>query len=686
MEKFGNIIRLAAAVMVTVTAIISCNKEEQVTGILELPSDRILVSDAGTPVAVLLDANMEWRLEYDTDNGWMSTDLMGGKASTKSFMVEGTENAGASIRSEKIRIFTADRASEKEITVIQLSSYPAIIFESNSIMSLMAAEAEYSVSFTANIPLDGIVAEASADWLKNVSITEDGHLVFTASENETDDLRQGYIELSYDDENGRRAEAIVKVEQAAPSIYNSADEIDFPEAAAIQDGTVTDNVFIEGIITGIGTSSNMPSNRYILQSATGHGTVVFESSGLIAFTRFDRVSLALKDTRAVTETEGAYSYRVFKDVTVSHILKFEDSDFTVPQMRIADLTDDMAFNIVTLTDVEMALTAGAYTNFKTCYPGDAEQKDPEYFIGRFPDYYRYYPVPVRDKDGESIYMLTASDALWAHKTLPQGSGTLTGIVMKVKLTNFDIDENVLCIVPLSEEDLGMDETVNNVSEVIAEWDCNLKYENPDDTGSPMIFPEDEYNPDGGLLAGQAGVIFNKNGNTGFQQFYAANILGYQDSFRGDANLSDAGDGWWGTLSGGYYGRVSGGAFNSQPWNIDGNTEAYFYIDGISTAGYTGPLSLQLSMNTGGQFPEFALEYATSLSGPWTEAGRFKVLAQFDRTDSGRQTENNVPGYKFYDFRLPDACLGLDNLAVRVRILTTGDIRVRMDHISLKHNK
>ena len=684
MEKLGNTIKLAA--LVILTSVISCNKDEQVTGTLELVSDRILVSDAGTPVEVQVDANMEWRLEYDTDNGWLSTDLMGGKASTKSFTVEGTENTGSSIRSEKIRIFTSDRASEKEITVIQLSSYPAIIFESTSIMSLMAAEAEYSVSFTANIPIDGIVAEASADWLKDVSITEDGHLVFTASENETDDLRQGYIELSYDDENGRRAEAIVKVEQAAPSIYNSADEIDFSEAAAIQDGTVTDNVFIEGIITGIGTSSNMPSNRYILQSATGHGTVVFESSGLIAFTRYDRVSLALKDTRAATETEGAYSYRVFKDVTVSHILKFEDSDFTVPQMRIADLTDDMTFNIVTLTDVEMALTAGAYTNFKTCWPGNAEQKDPEYFIGRFPDYYRYYPVPVRDRNGDSIYMLTSPDALWAHTTLPQGSGTLTGIVMKVKLTNFDINETVLCIVPLSEEDLGMDETVNNVSEVIAEWDCNLKYEDPDNADSPMIFPEDEYNPDGGLLAGQAGVVFNKNGNKGFQQWYAANILGYQDSFRGDANISDAADGWWGTLSNGYYGRVAGGAFNSQPWNIDGNTEAYFYIDGISTAGYTGPLSLQLSMNTGGQFPEFALEYATSLSGPWTEAGRFKVLAQLDRTGTDRQTENNVPGYKFYDFRLPDTCLGLDNLTVRVRIITTGDIRVRMDHISLKHNK
>ena len=78
MEKLGNTIKLAA--LVILTSVISCNKDEQVTGTLELVSDRILVSDAGTPVEVQVDANMEWRLEYDTDNGWMSTDLMGGKA------------------------------------------------------------------------------------------------------------------------------------------------------------------------------------------------------------------------------------------------------------------------------------------------------------------------------------------------------------------------------------------------------------------------------------------------------------------------------------------------------------------------------------------------------------------------------------------------------------------------------
>lgn len=58
MEKLGNTIKLA--VLVILTSVISCNKDEQVTGTLELVSDRILVSDAGTPVEVQVDANMEW--------------------------------------------------------------------------------------------------------------------------------------------------------------------------------------------------------------------------------------------------------------------------------------------------------------------------------------------------------------------------------------------------------------------------------------------------------------------------------------------------------------------------------------------------------------------------------------------------------------------------------------------------
>ena len=246
MEKLGNIIRLAAVVILTAAAAVSCAKEESVTGTLELTSDRILISDAGTPVEVALDANVEWRLEYDTANGWMSTDLMGGKASTKSFTVKGTENAGESLRSAKIRIFTIDHAVEKEITVIQLSAYPAIAFQTTATMALSYKEKEYEVAFTATIPVADITCEVSADWLTGVSLDEENSmLVFTAAENPEMLSRQAYIVLSYTDENGRMAEAILKVEQEAAAGFtyriSTADDL---LAVSGKEYTVDDRILL----------------------------------------------------------------------------------------------------------------------------------------------------------------------------------------------------------------------------------------------------------------------------------------------------------------------------------------------------------------------------------------------------------------------------------------------------------
>ena len=250
MEKLGNIIRLAAVVILTAAAAVSRAKEESVTGTLELTSDRILISDAGTPVEVALDANVEWRLEYDTANGWMSTDLMGGKASTKSFTVKGTENAGESLRSAKIRIFTIDHAVEKEITVIQLSAYPAIAFQTTATMALSYEEKEYEVAFTATIPVADITCEVSADWLTGVSLDEENSmLVFTAAENPEMLSRQAYIVLSYTDENGRMAEAILKVEQEAAAGFtyriSTADDL---LAVSEKEYTVDDRILLESDI------------------------------------------------------------------------------------------------------------------------------------------------------------------------------------------------------------------------------------------------------------------------------------------------------------------------------------------------------------------------------------------------------------------------------------------------------
>lgn len=667
---------------------VSCSTDDTESGSIDLKSERVTLSDAGTPVQVRIDADSEWRLEYDTDNGWLSTDLMGGKATTKSFMVEASANNSESLRFLTIRIFTLNGGAERELTVVQLSSYPTIELSTTQ-MSLMAASSTYKLAVTTNIEeTEDIVITPSQNWIRDARI-EEGVLIFTADENESE-VRSCSLQLEYTDENGRVAEAIVKVRQAAPSLYNSATAVDFATAAAYADGKVSDNVYIEGIITAIGSSKNLPANRYVIQNETDNQTIVLESDELIAFTQFDRVRLALKDTEVETQSEGSFTYKLFRNLTIAHLLKTEETTFNVPQMTISELTDQMNFCIVTLTDVEAAINAGAYTNFKTCWPGNAEQKKPFYFVeqAQFAPFYRYYPLLLRDRNCDHIYMLSTLDTPWAHTTLPKGSGTVTGLVMRVKLTNFDIDETQLCIVPLTESDLKMDEQSSSVSEVLAEWNCDVHLADPDKPYDAIV-PMTVYHPDGGLLAGREEAVLNKSGNTGFQRYYADNVLGYQDSFRGDVNLDDSSDGWYGTLSDGWYGRVNGGAFNSKPWNEN----QYFYIDGISTEGISGRLSLQLSMNLSYGITTFVVEYASSVSSQsWTkvEGADFRVLGQFDRTDTRKQTENNIPGFKFYDVALPEALLGQSNICIRIRPISheisTVWEPVRLDHVSLRYNK
>ena len=107
-------------------------------------------------------------------------------------------------------------------------------------------------------------------------------------------------------------------------------------------------------------------------------------------------------------------------------------------------------------------------------------------------------------------MLTAFEAPYAHETLPKGSGSITGMVAKVKLTNFDISESRLCILPLNREDINISD-INEITSVLVEWDCNV----PDwkEIGSSTFT---DYHPTGGE-ASQANALLSKDGNKYFQQ-------------------------------------------------------------------------------------------------------------------------------------------------------------------------
>ena len=646
----------------------SCSDEHEAV-ILEITNNEIILQAEGDPVQVEVKSNTEWRIDF-VESTWFSTDIRGAQSSRTYFTVTYDENISDSERFCDIRVFTKDGKIADVIKIKQLSRYPFIVPASDK-MELFTKGGEYEMEISTNVPETDIVITPTVNWVQEYRIS-DGKLYFNTETN-SQSPRTGSIVLSYDDQYQRKVTATINLSQAY-SEYANAELVSYPTVHGYAVGGITNNVYVEGTIVANGTSKNFPSNRYVIQNEAGE-TVVFESESLITFAQFAKVSLCLKDGMIREESEGSFTYRLISGITAAHVISSELSTFTIPERTIAELTDNMVFSLVTLKDVEIASPVGAFTNFKTTDPGAADRKiNKNYWVEKFPAYYRYYPTCIRDKNGSNTYMLTAFEAPYAHETLPKGSGSITGMVAKVKLTNFDISESRLCILPLNREDINISD-INEITSVLVEWDCNV----PDwkEIGS---FTFTDYHPTGGE-ASQANALLSKDGNKYFQQTYADYILGFQDDFRGDVNLN---------TTDGYYGRMRGGAFNSKPWS----TSSYFYVDKISTVGISTSLSLQVEMNASwGGGPVAVVEYAYSMNGEWIKVdnSEFTILGQFDRTAAGGQTEKNIPGYKVYDFKLPDALLNRDNICIRLRPVrlpagVSSFMPLRLANISIKYNK
>ena len=100
------------------------------------------------------------------------------------------------------------------------------------------------------------------------------------------------------------------------------------------------------------------------------------------------------------------------------------------------------------------------------------------------------------------------------------------------------------------------------------------------------------------------------------------------------------------------------------------------------------------MQVGGGRPVAVVEYAYSMNGEWIKVdnSEFTILGQFDRTAAGGQIgEKNIPGYKVYDFKLPDALLNRDNICIRLRPVrlpagVSSFMPLRLANISIKYNK
>lgn len=665
-------------------------------GHIEVGADVIYVPAEAGSQHVMLESTTEWRLEYPSSTTWLTTDLHGGKSNRKYFTMSFTDNPYTSVRFCNMKIYTTDRNDAKEIRIIQLPKRFSVSF-SKERLTVRQNAAEYSVAFKSNIENASLnVRTDSQEWIT----------VYPLGESDTDltiyvdplpevvpKSRTGRIYMSYTDEYDRYIADTLVVKQLA-AYSDRAEIVSYAEAAALLKAgkEIEENVMVEGFVTAYGNAENYCASihepnisgyRYILEN-DDHNTVIFEADSEIELERGSKVQLWLLGLTPVKYSEGSFSYSVFSGAQAVNVSKVESQEVFRPrQMSIKDLKYSDVFTLVTLSDVEIATTNGAFTNFKESSPSGVTATSNTHtfywdydggkinWLKSFPEYYRYYPTPIMSKDGGVMYMYVSPTVSWAHETYPQGSGSVAGIVVREKFTNFDMAESVLGIRPLCREDIAL----NN--ERFSETLVNFEFDSKD---AEFVMKDGElakFLPKIQQTTSEIPCTFTREGATAVTDGHGSNVanLGFQDKFRGDKSQ----------------GRDKGMVV----WN-PANATAIFLLENLCTKGITDGAVLTIETNANKSNPTNPVRARVyySLDGQtWNiiDGSEVKFLSQFDRADAGEtgnREATHVTGMKMYSISLPSEILDKDSVTLKIEQTDTKTFgkTLRIGSITIKYNK
>lgn len=376
------------------------------------------------------------------DNGWLTLDTEGrGTHFTGDdlFKVHISTNDGFP-RMEGIRLWTHDRADTVYIKQEGFIS-PELSFSTRSI-TVLGDGGQATAQLTTNLELEDLgqqIVYTSSDeggWISDLDISN-GFLILQAAPNaDPEALRNARITLSYRDGWNRTTSSTVYITQANAK-NEFGHEISFGEVRDMV-GPVNRDVFIEGrVISDIGNGNNgensmktMTSIDYTETYRTAYIQSLDGSQGFMIktateddniFERYSKVRILLKGA-TVTQEVDPERY-IISNVTSAMVMSsVSGSASDIPQKRkyYNELTDMDIYTWVTLADCELPVRKGSLTPINEGYArntgANRETK---------------YPMLVRDKNGDSFYMLTNTTCKYRRdgQMLPYGSGDISGVVV-----------------------------------------------------------------------------------------------------------------------------------------------------------------------------------------------------------------------------------------------------------------
>ena len=305
-----------------------------------------------------------------------------------------------------------------------------------------------------------VIYEQGRDWIEEpVAGVHDSLLMFAAKENLGAERRAAVIRLSSVDKVGRPLEARLFVSQQTRSEVETIPVTlwDVREMSAQNndmdaESKIRKNYVLTARVVSDNAEGNGGANRnlsIITQDLTQSARTVylqslapdasgqycgaqlqFESEVDNSCKRYDILEINLRGVKLEHKGDGGKvpEHIVLSGAKAVNIVSStlgSKDDLPVIERSIKDLTDLDIYTYVTLKDCEIPIRKGPYV------PVDL----------RYTNIINKYPMPLRDADGSTMFLVTNTTAAWARdgEGLPQGGGDVSGIIVHERCDNMEWD-------------------------------------------------------------------------------------------------------------------------------------------------------------------------------------------------------------------------------------------------------
>lgn len=273
---------------------------------------------------------------------------------------------------------------------------------------------------------------------------ENNYLRFTVLENLSTESRHALITVS---KKGTSLGGKIQVGQSAigteyelVSIDDLKDSLSAPGSIMLKGHTVlTGCIALNDNLEGNGAENmNITS---VVQDLTVAGRTLYLSSkdgmsGIrLEFTkgselltkRYDHLEIDL-DGAVLTKEENPDRY-ILSGIPATAVMRNEagrEDDIVIRQKKISELADADVYTLVELTDCEIPVRKGPYVGIDV----------------RNYELMSKYPMVIRDKEGSTMHMVVNTTCSWHRDgtVMPQGSGSITGVIVHEHCDNFEWDQ------------------------------------------------------------------------------------------------------------------------------------------------------------------------------------------------------------------------------------------------------